>query len=437
MGIFFGTDGIRGVAGQDLTIEMAFKVGKTLSCLKHKPKIIIAKDTRESGDCLKSSFVSGAISRGAIVHDIGLAPTPCVSYLVKQKCFDFGVMISASHNSHEFNGIKIFGADGKKIDDALENQIEKFLFIKKGETDFGIYEFHSEYIADYVNHVKSFFCENCLCGIKVVLDSANGASSNIAERLYSDLGAIVHAINTKTTGKDINNGCGALFCSGLQEKVLETGADVGFAFDGDADRVIAVDDMGEEFDGDQILCFLAKQFAGEGLLDGNTVVATIQTNLGIENNLKNVGIEMLRSDVGDKYVIKLMGEIGAVLGGEQSGHIIIRNVLETGDGMLAGLFVAKYLAKSKEKLSNLRCKELIPQHTRNIVVKDKSRIMESTILKEAKTKAEQKLIDGRLILRMSGTEPKIRIMIESKDEQKSKEIIEELSIVIEHIDKFE
>ncbi|MBQ9790120.1 MAG: phosphoglucosamine mutase [Clostridia bacterium] len=437
MGIYFGTDGIRGVAGIDLTSEMAFKIGQTICKLKNCPKILIAKDTRMSGDYLLTAFASGAVGGGAYVTSIELAPTPCVSFLVKKHKFDFGVVISASHNPAEFNGIKIFGSDGKKITDDQEFEIEKLLFHNCMMNEYGKFSTRLSLIEEYISHLQSSLGEISLAGIEIVIDCANGAASLIAPHIFESLGAKVHVLSTETNGNNINNGCGALFTQDLRSKVVEIGADVGFAFDGDADRIIAVDNLGNEFDGDQIIYFLSKKFKRDGELFANKIVATIQTNLQIEHELEKLDIRMIRSDVGDKYVIELMEKSGAVLGGEQSGHIIVKKYMESGDGILVALLILKYLAIDGTKLSDERLDCLTPQYVRNIVVQNKDKVICSGDLLKAKMAAEEKLLDGRIILRKSGTEPKIRIMIESNNESLSEEILEKLALVVEHIDKFE
>ena len=437
MGVFFGTDGIRGVAGQELTTELAFSVGRSMCQLKKNPRILIARDTRRSGDALLLSFACGAVSNGACVTSIHIAPTPCVSFLVTRHKFDFGVVISASHNPAEYNGIKIFGSNGQKLADADETKIEKLLFRDCNYSEFGVFDVRPDMIGEYVSHLKASIGNVLLDGLKVVLDCANGASFAVAPRLFQDLGAKVELMSASNDGKNINNGCGALFVNALSEKVLASGADVGFAYDGDADRLIAVDEKGEEFDGDQILYFLAKKMKSESTLIPSKVVATIQTNTQIERILNDMGVEVLRSDVGDKYVIELMGKSGSILGGEQSGHIIVKSILETGDGILASLLIAKYLALGRLSLSKERAHNLIPQFSKNIIVQNKEKIMTSEILKAEKHKAQEMLTHGKIVLRASGTEPKIRIMIESNDEVLAKEIVDRLSVVIQHIDKFE
>ena len=426
MGIYFGTDGIRGISGFELTSEMAFKVGKALCLIKHRPRILIAKDTRESGDYLLTAFVSGAIQNGANVVSIELAPTPCVSFLIRKYKFDFGVVISASHNSAEFNGIKIFGSDGKKITDEQELQIEQNLFKQQETLCYGRFVTELSLISDYETNLKSVLEEKTLSGLRVVLDCANGAASVIAPKVFRDAGATVYVLSNETSGNNINNGCGALFTQNLKSKVVEMNADVGFAFDGDADRIIAVDNLGQEFDGDQIIYFLATKFKDKGVLNGDKVVSTIQTNLQIEHELEKHGIRVLRSDVGDKYVIELMDKSGAVLGGEQSGHIIVKKYMETGDGILTAIIIAKYISCDRLQLSEERVKCLTPQYIRNVSVKNKDKVMQSGDLLDAKMSAEEKLVDGRIILRKSGTEPKIRIMIESNNKLLSEEILEKL-----------
>ena len=414
MGIYFGTDGIRGIAIEELSTEIAEKLGATLASMKENSNIIIAKDTRKSCDLLLHSFVKGAISQGANVVSIKIAPTPCVSYLVKLLKFDYGVVISASHNPEQYNGIKIFGSNGQKILDSFEVRLEKQLFIPKliNPKKLGMFEEKTELLKYYLLNVYSIL--NKKLDLKIVVDCSNGAGSKIIPKTLKKLGAKVYTIGNKPNGYNINLNCGALSLNTLKKKVLKTHADIGFAFDGDADRLIAVDENGEEFDGDQIVCLLAKFLKVQGELENDSVVLTVQTNTGIEEDLLSHGIQMIRSDVGDKYVIEKMNNFGLSLGGEQSGHIIIKKYAESGDGLITAIMVAKILSENNLKLSDLRVTNLCFQVTENIMVEDKNMIMNNKEICSYKNYLESILDSGRIVLRASGTEPKIRIMVEHK-----------------------
>ena len=414
MGTYFGTDGVRGVAIDELTGEMSEKLGATIASMKVNAKILIAKDTRKSCDYLLHSFVSGAISQGADVASLKIAPTPCVSYLVKLLGYDYGVVISASHNSVEYNGIKIFGSNGQKILDSFEDKIEKRLFLPKNldKQNLGSFEEKQELLKYYFLNLYSILDHKL--DLKIVVDCSNGAAFKIIPQILKKLGAKVYTVGCKPNGNNINTNCGALNLATIKKKVVKTQADIGFAFDGDADRIIAIDENGEEFDGDQIICALAKFFKSQGDLKGDSVVLTTQTNTGIEEDLINHGIQMIRSDVGDKYVIEKMNQIGVDLGGEQSGHIIIKKYGETGDGLITAIVLSKMLCESGLKLSDLRVTDLYYQAIENIQTQDKNEIIHNAEIQAYKAYLESLLGVGRIMIRASGTEPKIRIMVEHK-----------------------
>lgn len=431
MGIFFGTDGVRGRVGVDLTSELACKLGKSLAMLKHNAKIIIAKDTRESCDLLLLSFCSGAVSMGADVVSVGIAPTPCVSYLVKECFFDFGVVISASHNEAKYNGIKIFSKSGQKIDEKIEDIIEKNLFTTQQVLKYGAFEENTYLIELYKQHLKSI-C-NQKINLKIVLDCSNGAAFKIAPAVFETLGAEVTTIAVSPNGKNINDNCGALFTHCLQKKVVEVGADVGFAYDGDADRVIAVTKTGNVVDGDQFLFVVAKVLQQEKRLFGNKIVATVMTNSKIEEELSQRGIELLRSKVGDKYVIENMNKENIVLGGEQAGHIIIKDYCESGDGILSSIYLAGLITKYGLNLDDELCKNLYPQEEQSVVVQDKERVLNNEKLKRAQTTATENSQIKRVLVRASGTEPKIRVMVEGFDKYIVKETMRQLLLIINDI----
>ena len=424
MGLIFGTDGIRGLVGTEITDDLAYDCGRSIAGLKSGTKILVAQDTRVSGDRIMLAFSSGAISGGALVTSIGIAPTPCVSFLTKKLGFDFGVVISASHNPPEYNGIKIFDAAGHKINEDTEKRIEKNLFIKSKCERYGKFNQDSKIVSYYLNHLIKL-ADNHL-KLTVVLDCSNGAAYKIAPSVFKKLGAKVYSYNSKCDGENINNNCGALHIDYLKKKVKKLNADVGFAFDGDADRVIAVDGNGEEFDGDQIICFLAKFLPKLNDEKEARVVSTILTNKGIEEHLLSHGIEMYRSDVGDKYVKELMNKTNCRIGGEQAGHIIIEPFSNTGDGVLTAVVLATIMSSQNVKLEDHRVKSLLFQESRNIIVKDKSFVFSSNEFKDIKNMAEALVGNGRVVIRPSGTEPKIRVMVEHEDLEFAKSLADSI-----------
>lgn len=430
--VYFGTDGIRGVVGKDLTTELAFKCGLALTKIKENPKILICKDTRPSNDLILFSLVSGAISNGGIVDDIGIAPTSVVSCLVSKLGYDYGVVISASHNPKEYNGIKIFNEKGEKISESTEQEIESYILGASSVANFslGHYRFKENLQKKYVDHIISNV-DVRLNGLKVVLDLANGASFCLAPKIFSKLGAEVVAINNCKNG-EINENCGSLHLDGLKKIVLAENANLGLAFDGDADRVLCVDENGNVLDGDAIVYILTNTFKKQNLLKNNIVVGTTQTNLKIEKKLKQRGINFVRCDVGDKFVIETLNRLGGVLGGEQSGHIIIKNILPTGDGILAGIKIMEVMKKENKTLKELFNVTLMPQLATNLEVKDKLRIKNSEELNNLVNKLKQNF-DGRIIVRMSGTENKIRILVEGESKLQLKYITSEIVKLINKI----
>ncbi len=430
--VYFGTDGIRGVVGKDLTTELAFKCGLALTKIKENPKILICKDTRPSNDLILFSLVSGAISNGGIVDDIGIAPTSVVSCLVSKLGYDYGVVISASHNPKEYNGIKIFNEKGEKISESTEQEIESYILGASSVANFslGRYRFKENLQKKYVDHIISNV-DVRLNGLKVVLDLANGASFCLAPKIFSKLGAEVVAINNCKNG-EINENCGSLHLDGLKKIVLAENANLGLAFDGDADRVLCVDENGNVLDGDAIVYILTNSFKKQNLLKNNIVVGTTQTNLKIEKKLKQKGINFVRCDVGDKFVIETLNKLGGVLGGEQSGHIIIKNILPTGDGILAGIKIMEVMKKENKTLKELFNVTLMPQLATNLEVKDKLRIKNSEELNNLVNKLKQNF-DGRIIVRMSGTENKIRILVEGESKLQLKYITSEIVKLINKI----
>lgn len=428
MGLYFGTDGLRGIVNEDLTLEIASKIGNALGMLKHKPTIIVGSDTRISNSYLTAGLACGAMKAGAKVIDIGVCPTPGIAYITKEYKADYGVVISASHNSGEYNGIKVFGPEGYKLGDKEEERIER-CFIHEKTNDFpdiGTYEQNFNLVKIYKNFLINA-SKLSLKGLTVVLDCAFGASHRIAPEVFRSLGATVIATNCMNDGLKINKNCGALYPQNLAKKVLKYHADVGFSFDGDADRLIAVDEKGNIIDGDMIIYGLAKYYKKIGILKGNAVVGTSHTNMAIEIALKKEGLDLIRTDIGDKYVLMKLLEKDLSIGGEQSGHIILKDIATTGDGMLSAITVANMILSEKKTCSEAFDVKLYPQSNKNVIVKDKFRIMNNEdIIKEiAKFNAELEG-KGRIMLRASGTEPKIRVMVESQDAELNEKIANEV-----------
>lgn len=436
MGIFFGTDGLRGKFNDDLSVRVAYNSGNALGSEQPGIKIIIGRDTRSSGSILTLAFATGAMNAGASVVDVGVCPTAGVSYLTKTQGFDFGVVISASHNPAEFNGIKIFDSSGKKISEHKEEMLER-RFIKQVSVSYdkvGQYFFKPNLVKSYVEFLSSRF-DFSLKGKTVVLDCSNGASYFIAKKIFAQKGAKVIALGCKPDGVNINKNCGALFTDNLQRVVIKNRADLGFAYDGDSDRVIAVSERGEILTGDMIIYIFANFYKEAGKLNPPVVVGTRHTNMGIENALHHSGISLIRTEIGDKYVSLKMSEMGLLIGGEQSGHIIIKDCLPTGDGILSSLLLSYICEVRKCKLSQLLTFELFAQANINVPVKHKMEIINSEKLSEI-TKAKEAQISGsgRIMIRVSGTEPCIRIMVETKIKSVSEKIAKEIALTVEQID---
>ncbi len=436
MGLFFGTDGLRGKVNEDLTYDVAYKIGNALSILKQKPTVLIGSDTRVSNSYLTLAVASGAMSGGARVIDAGVVPTAGVAYITRYIKADYGVVISASHNSGEYNGIKVFNGDGYKLGDKEEERIER-CFIHEKTNDFpdiGTYEQDLKLAKIYRDFLISS-SKTSLKGKTIVLDCAYGAAHRIAPEVFRRLGASVVAANCTLDGLKINKNCGALYPENLVKRVFRYKADMGFAFDGDSDRLIAVDEKGHVIDGDMIIYALAKYLRNKGLLKGNTVVGTSHTNMAIEEGLKGEGIGLIRTDIGDKYVLAKLLEKGLSLGGEQSGHIILKDVATTGDGILSALAVANMVIEEGKTLSEAAFVELYPQINKNVIVNDKFRIMNSEELGKEIARYNAELSGkGRLMLRASGTEPKIRVMVESKDKDLNEKIANAIVSVVKRVD---
>ncbi len=436
MGVFFGTDGIRGVVNNFLTQDLAFKCGNAVAQEKHKAKILIGGDTRITREFLSDAFSVGAMSAGADVVDMGVCTTPGIAYITSTLGFDYGAVVSASHNPANYNGIKIFNENGIKLGDKKEEELER-KFIHEVNNDFpniGSHKYMPNLCKKYEEYLKSC-CGVDLKGLTLVVDGSNGASYKIAPSVFRDLGAKVIAINCHDDGININNKCGSLYPEKMCTMVKKYKADIGFAFDGDADRIIACDEKGNILDGDVIIFMLAKYFKELGRLNKDTVVGTRHTNMGLEKDLESLGIKLIRTDIGDKYVIAKMEEENLNLGGEKSGHIIFRDYATTGDGILAGIKLAEMMKVKNKKISELAFANLYPQVNINCVVTDKVKIINSAILNNA-IEHNQKLLgnDSRIMVRVSGTEPKIRIMVESKNATLAESCAKDLEKIVLKID---
>lgn len=424
----FGTDGIRGKANHyPMTPELVIKLGKATALhFENKgvtPKVVIGKDTRLSGYMLETALTSGLVSMGATVYLAGPIPTPAVAFLTRFLGADAGIMISASHNPSEDNGIKLFDSEGYKLSDADEHTIEAILF--SDELNNGFHDGRSigkafrveDAQQRYREFAKSTINAASLKGIKVVLDCANGAGYKAAPQILSELGAEVVAINNSPDGWNINKECGATHIGGLSKKVVESKSDIGVALDGDADRVIIVDSAGNEVDGDRIMAALAEDLKMRGKLSKDTVVATVMSNAGFERHLKDNGIAMLRAKVGDRYVIEEMRNSGCNFGGEQSGHIIFGDFSTTGDGIITALQLLR-LMKEHEKTVDELCNsfELYPQVLANLKVREKIPVEKLKGVSARIAAAEKALAGaGRVLVRYSGTENILRIMVEGPD----------------------
>ncbi len=439
LGRLFGTDGVRGVANLDLTPELAFALGRAgafiLTNGKKRPQLVVGKDTRQSGDMLEAALTAGICSVGGDVLSVGIIPTPAVAYLTCILGADAGVMISASHNPVPDNGIKFFSNEGYKLSDETEDQIEALLtehnLPRPTGEKVGKKRALPEAADLYLKHLQEKLGVD-LSPFNMVVDAAHGAAFEVAPTLLQRLGAKVTAINTVPTGTNINVNCGSTYPQDLQRAVQETGADIGLAFDGDADRLLAVDEQGQLVDGDQIMAILALWQQDKGLLKGNGLVATSMSNMGLELALKEHGLKMIRAQVGDRYVLEELLKRGWNLGGEQSGHIINLHHNTTGDGVSTALQLLNVLAEKRQPLSELAAVvKPFPQLMINVQVTTKDGWQENEHIKAAITKAEETLNGrGRILVRPSGTEPVIRVMVEGEEEATLKDLAAEIAAVI-------
>ncbi len=435
---YFGTDGFRGEANKTLNVYHAFKIGRFIGDYFSKNKngngkILIGKDTRRSSYMYEAALSAGITSSGSNAHLMHVTPTPSVSYITKTEDFDCGIMITASHNPYYDNGIKIINSDGEKMEDSFLEELEKYIDSDIEDIDLAIDENigrtvdfiggRNRYIAYLIQTVTRSFE-----GIKVGLDCANGASFTIAKPVYDALGADTFVINADPNGFNINKDAGSTHIENLQKFVIENNLDIGFAFDGDADRCIAVDNKGEVIDGDSILYISAKHMKKEGALNSNTVVTTVMSNIGLYKAFDELGIDYVKTDVGDKYVHACMDENGYELGGEQSGHIIYKKFANTGDGILTSLKLMEAMIEEKTDIASLRRDlKIYPQKLVNVKVKDKEETLGNKEVQAKIKEVEDKLQDsGRVLVRKSGTEPLIRVMVEAETDEIAEASVNEI-----------
>ena len=445
MGRLFGTDGARGVANSELTCELAMKIGRaaamvlTESCA-HKPKVLIGMDTRASSHMLAAAIGAGLCSVGADVLIIDVVPTPAVAFLVKEYDYDAGVMISASHNPCEYNGIKIFQGNGYKLPDELENEIEEIILDETKVPpvvlggDVGKISFSSKAVDDYIFHL-AMTADGDFKGMKIALDCANGSASVTARALFTRLGAKCCIINETPNGTNINENCGSTHLEQLQKFVVENKCDIGFAFDGDADRLLVVDENGEVVDGDKIIAVCSKFMKENNKLKNNTAVVTVMSNMGFFKFCEKNDINCVKTKVGDRYVLEEMVKNGFVIGGEQSGHIIFLDYATTGDGQMSAIQVLNVLKHTGKKISELASEmQVYPQVLINVRVSNfgKARLDKDKEVQLAIREASEELGDtGRVLVRVSGTEPLVRVMLEGEDYNQIKSLAESIAKVIE------
>ena len=442
---YFGTDGIRGIAGESLTADLSFKVGKALGKLltekKEHPKVVIGRDTRISCDMIEQALTAGLTSTGVNVMTIGTIPTPAIAYLTKTIETDSGIMISASHNPYQDNGIKIFGPDGFKLTDEQELEIESLIdnseqiknasFEKIGKLYGG-----SELSQKYVQHIKQSISGD-LSDIKIALDCANGATTGVAPYIFGDLEADIETIGCQPNGININDNVGSTKIDTISAFVKENNVDVGFAFDGDGDRVLAVDANGNIVDGDKIMFILAKHLKEQGELKDNMVVSTVMSNIGFYKAIEENGLQSVKTAVGDRYVVEEMRNNNYSLGGEQSGHIILMNYATTGDGILTAVKLANIIKSTGKSLEELASEvSIYPQKLVNIKVIDKKAAMEDSEILAEYEKVEKELEgNGRILLRASGTENLIRVMVEASSDELTDKYCEQVAKIVR--EKFE
>jgi phosphoglucosamine mutase len=436
----FGTDGARGVANSELTCETAFRLGEAAVEFAG-PDICLGRDTRKSGVMLESALTAGIMSAGGTPHCAGVVPTPAVALLTRELGCGAGIVISASHNPPEYNGIKFFSSKGMKLPDATEDRIAEFVLGGGDEATpagrpvgakVGCIEKIKDARERYISHaISTIGCD--LSGLRVAVDCAHGASCKTTPTALRRLGAVVTAINTDYDGTDINVGCGSTHLGPITELVRRTGADIGLAHDGDADRVLFVDENGSEIDGDFVLAICGTELASRGELPGNEIVSTVMCNLGFTTAMRAAGIDVVQTAVGDRYVLERMIEDGAVIGGEQSGHIIFLDHNSTGDGLITALQVLAAMKTSGKKASELAgVMERFPQSLVNVETSRGSELDASEAIAEAVRAAEAELAEaGRVLVRASGTEPLVRVMVEAKSEERARGCANAIAEVVE------
>ncbi|WP_395318055.1 phosphoglucosamine mutase [Fructilactobacillus frigidiflavus] len=441
---YFGTDGIRGIANQELTPELAFRAGRAggyaltkRSAEAHQPRVLVSRDTRISGQMLEDALVAGLLSVGIEVIRLGIVTTPGVAYLVRDQNADAGVMITASHNPAEYNGIKFFGGDGYKLSDDIEEDIEAMLendvddLPRPSAQGLGTAASYNEAGQKYLHFLAQSIPDN-LEGIKVSVDAANGATSALMPRLYADLGLDFKTMATKPNGININDNVGSTHPEQLQKMVVENESQLGIAFDGDGDRCIAVDENGEIVDGDKIMYICGKYMNEHGRLKHDTIVTTVMSNLGMYKAMEAHGMKSVKTKVGDRYVVEEMNKNGYNLGGEQSGHIVFLDFGTTGDGMLTSIQLMSIMKETGKKLSELAAEVTkYPQSLVNVTVKDKKHAMDpqpvKDIIKEVETEMNG---DGRILVRPSGTEPLLRVMVEAPTQAESNDYAQRIADVV-------
>lgn len=445
MGRLFGTDGARGIANSELTCELAMNIGRaaafvlTRENVKH-PKVLIGKDTRASSNMLEMALAAGLCSVGADVVLAGFVPTPAVAYLISDCGADAGVMISASHNPCEYNGIKLFNDSGYKLPDSIEEEIESLVLDDMSPIKFptggdvGNVFIRHDYIDKYIDHIVNS-TDVRLDGLKIALDCSNGSASYTAQRIFKALGAELHIMHANPDGENINANCGSTHMDGLIDYVNAYGMDLGLAFDGDSDRCLAVDEKGNLIDGDRLIAVFAKSLKEQNKLKGNTAVVTVMTNIGFKKFAKENGIDVAETGVGDRYVLEEMLKKDFVIGGEQSGHIIFKDFATTGDGQLTGVQFASIMARTGKKASELASvMQVFPQTMINVKANPKLKEMLKTdadILAAIDSASKQLGDEGRILVRASGTEPLIRVMLEGENIKEIAALAEKVAAVIE------
>ncbi len=439
----FGTDGVRGLAGVDVTAELAlglaqsaaFVLGRQARTESRRATAVIARDPRISGEFISAAVAAGLASAGVDVLDAGVIPTPAAAYLVADSGADFGVMVSASHNPAPDNGIKFFAAGGRKLADEVEDEIEAAMSRSHGGftgREVGRIRRFSDAEDRYLVHLLGTLEGLSLAGVHVVLDCAHGAAAGISPDVFSAAGATVTVIGNAPDGFNINDGIGSTHLEPLIERVRESGADLGIAHDGDADRCLAVDASGQVIDGDRIMAILALSMSSRGKLANNTLVATVMSNLGLKLAMANNGIDVIETAVGDRYVLEALNAHGYSLGGEQSGHVIMSEHATTGDGILTGLQLAAEVVRTGKTLAELAsCMTVYPQVLVNVRGVDRTKVAADEVLEHAVTQAEIALHGrGRVLLRPSGTEPVVRVMVEAETETQAQQLADDLAAIV-------